>query len=107
MPPAILRRTECILAVELYLLPASYRMEHVRINVRRLLILLLGSLVLPLAGIVALDLLVGSMPWLTIGGSLIFIPLSTVLITRATLAELDMVIEKLAPIEPDQEVKMT
>jgi hypothetical protein len=74
-------------------------MKNMLINVRRLGILVLLSLVLPLAGIIILDISLGLMPFLTIGATLIFVPLSTVLVTRATLAELGLVIQAVAPLE--------
>lgn len=77
-------------------------MEHVQINVRRLAGILLASLLLPLGAALLLDLSMGWMPLLTIGATVIFIPLSTVLVIRATLAELDVVINRVAPLEPDQ-----
>lgn len=73
-----------------------------RINVQRLAGILLASLLLPLGAALVLDLSLGWMPLLTIGATVIFIPLSTVLVIRATLAELDMVINSVAPLEPDQ-----
>jgi hypothetical protein len=76
-------------------------MENMLINVRRLGMLVLLSLVLPLAGIIILDISLGLMPFLTIGATLIFVPLSTVLVTRATLAELGLVIQAVAPLEND------
>lgn len=76
-------------------------MEHVRINVRRLTGVLLASLLLPFGAAILLDLSLGWMPLLTIGATVIFIPLSTVLVIRATLAELDVVINRVAPLEPE------
>jgi hypothetical protein len=76
-------------------------MKNMLINVRRLGMLVLLSLVLPLAGVILLDISLGLMPFLTIGATLIFVPLSTVLVTRATLAELTLVIQAVAPLEND------
>lgn len=72
-----------------------------RINLRRLTVVLVASLLLPLSVALLLDLSLGWMPWLTIGATVIFVPLSTVLVVRAILAELDLVINQVAPLEPD------
>ncbi len=74
-------------------------MEHVRIDLRRLTVLLLVSLVSPLTALVVLDYATGWFPWLTIVASAICIPLSTVIVIRATLAEMDRVIQQVAPLE--------
>jgi hypothetical protein len=77
-------------------------METVRINVRRLAALVLASLVAPLAIALILDLTLGWMPMATIAAAVIFIPLSTVIVIRATLAELEIVIQAVAPLEIEQ-----
>ena len=79
------------------------RLEPVRINIRYLANCVLLSLILPGALALVLDLSLGSMPLFTIGAALIFIPLSTVIVTRATLAELDRVIQLVAPLEADRQ----
>jgi hypothetical protein len=73
-------------------------MEHIRIDLRRLTVLLLFSLVLPLSALLLLDYATGWFPWLTIVASAICIPLSTVIVIRATLAEMDRVIQIVAPL---------
>jgi hypothetical protein len=78
-------------------------MDHVRINVRRLAFYLFVSLLLPVSSALLLDLSLGLMPWLTIGATVIFVPLSTVLVIRATLTELDLVIHAVAPLEPEHQ----
>ena len=75
-------------------------MDSVRINIRRLITSILVSLVLPLGLAILLDYSLGWTPFTTIGASLFFIPLSTVIVTRVVLAELDQVIQKVAPLEP-------
>jgi hypothetical protein len=77
------------------------RMVHARINLRRLTSILVASLLLPIGAALALDLSLGWMPLLTIAATVIFVPLSTVLVVRAILAELDRVINQVAPLEPD------
>ena len=76
-------------------------METVRINVRRLAMYVLLTIVMPLTIVILLDIILGWMPILTIVATIILIPLSTVLIVRATLAEMDTVIQTVAPLEPD------
>ncbi|MFN8488354.1 MAG: hypothetical protein U0350_12220 [Caldilineaceae bacterium] len=76
-------------------------MDSVRINIRRLITSILVSLVLPLGLAILLDYSLGWTPFTTIGASLIFIPLSTVIVTRVALAELDQVIQRVAPLDPD------
>ena len=82
-------------------------LEPVRINIRYLANCVLLSLVLPGALALGLDLSLGWMPMLTIGAAIIFIPLSTVIVTRATLAELDRVIQMVAPLEADRQDSTT
>lgn len=76
-------------------------MDSVRINIRRLITSILVSLVLPLGLAILLDYSLGWTPFTTIGASLFFIPLSTVIVTRVALAELDQVIQRVAPLEPE------
>jgi F0F1-type ATP synthase assembly protein I len=72
-------------------------MQNARINVRRLAKSLFLSLLLPvfLAGIV--DAAAGTYPWFLITAAVICIPLSTVVVIRMALAELDSVIRQVAP----------
>jgi hypothetical protein len=74
-------------------------MEHVRINVRRLMALVVYSLMLPLSTLLVLDYVTGWFPWLTIAACVICIPLSTLIVIRTALAEMDRVIELVAPLE--------
>jgi uncharacterized membrane protein YgaE (UPF0421/DUF939 family) len=71
----------------------------VRINVQRLLRSVVVSLVLPLTLAILVDLQFGWFPLATIGAAVIFIPLATVIVTRAALAEMDRIIQKLAPLD--------
>jgi hypothetical protein len=75
----------------------------VRINVRRLTTLVFASLIGPLAAAILLDFSLGLTPLFTIGAALIFIPLSSLLVVRATLAEFEAVIQSVAPIEPEHQ----
>ncbi len=64
-----------------------------------MLIALIGPLVL----VILVDFALDVRPWLTIIGSLIIIPLASVIIIRATLAEVERVIQAVAPLEPSLE----
>ncbi len=72
----------------------------VRINSLRLLRKVIVTLVLPVAFAMLLDRQLGWFPLVTIGASVIFIPLSTVVVIRATLAEFDRVIQQITPLDP-------
>jgi len=76
-------------------------MQTTRLNIRRLTISILVSLVLPLVIVVLLDLNLGSTPLLTIVASLILIPISSIIVVRTVLSELDKVIQAVAPLEID------
>ena len=76
-------------------------MQTTRLNIRRLTISILVSLVLPLLIVVLLDLNLGSTPMLTIVASLILIPISSIIVVRTVLSELDKVIQTVAPLEID------
>ncbi len=58
---------------------------------------LLLSLFLPVALAIGLDLMLATLPLITMSISLICIPLATVLVTRSILAEFDKLIETVAP----------
>ncbi len=70
-----------------------------RINIQRLLRSVLTTLVLPLTLAMLIDLQFGWFPFVTIGATVIFIPLSTFIVVRAALSEMDQVIQKLAPLD--------
>jgi hypothetical protein len=74
-----------------------------RINVRSLTRSLLVSLIAPLVLVILADFALGLRPWLTIIGSLIIIPVASVIIIRATLAEFERVIQVVAPLMPPLE----
>lgn len=75
----------------------------VQINIRRLLRSLVTSLIIPLFLAVFIDMQMGWFPFITIGASVIFIPLSTIVVVRAALSEMEQLIQKVAPLpaEPD------
>lgn len=76
-------------------------MPPVCLNIRRLFKLVLLLLVMPLSISISLDIILDLLPWLTLIVSLISIPLASIVITRATLSELDKVIQQVAPKLPD------
>jgi len=59
--------------------------------------------VLPLTILILVDFALGWTPLLTIVASVIFIPLSSIIVIRATLSELDRVIQAVAPVELDSQ----
>jgi len=71
-----------------------------RLNARRLLMILMFSLILPVLVCVVIDILFDLMPLLTIISSTICIPLASLLIIKITLSEFDRVIQDVAPEEP-------
>ena len=73
----------------------------VRINSLRLLRKVIITLILPVALAMLIDRQLGWFPLVTIGASVIFIPLSTVVVIRATLAEFDRVIQQITPLDPE------
>lgn len=74
------------------------RSMTVRINIRRLAVSVLLSFLLPVTSAMLVDWQLGLFPWLTIGASIIFIPLSTFIVIRAALAEMDQLIQEVAPL---------
>jgi hypothetical protein len=78
-------------------------MQTKRINIRRLTLGVLVSLVLPLVIVVLLDLNLGLTPLLTIVASVVLIPLSSIIVIRSVLSELDRVIQEVAPLEIDSQ----
>jgi hypothetical protein len=70
----------------------------VRISVQRLLRSVVTTFVLPMALAMWTDWQLALFPLVTIGATVIFMPLATVIVIRAALAEMDQVIQKVAPI---------
>lgn len=69
----------------------------IRVNVLLLLQRVVLTLVAPMSIALGADLLLSSFPWLTIGACIVFIPLSTVVVSKTALHELSKVIEQVAP----------
>ena len=76
-------------------------MKAPRVDVRRLLLILLLIVMLPLTGALMFDLALGSWPLLTIFGAVIVLPAGTFFLSRAALNEMNKVIAEVAP--PDDE----
>lgn len=74
-------------------------MQTPRVDVRRLLRVLLFAGVLPLTALILIDLAVGLWPILTIFGAAVVLPLGSFLVSRAALDEFNRVIEEVAPLE--------
>ena len=74
-------------------------MQNLRLDVRHLTKLVLFFAVLPLGIGIALDIATGLLPYITIVVGIIFLPLASFFLTRATLSELDRIIQQLAPEE--------
>jgi len=72
-------------------------MHNRHINLRRLTQTFLFVLVLPSSFAVALDLLSGFFPYITIAAVLIVFPVAAIVISRTALQELERVIEEVAP----------
>jgi len=70
-----------------------------QIDVKLLIQYILLTLVLPFVIAITVDLVFDFMPFFTIGAIVIFIPLSTVVVIRKSLMELNRVLDAVAPIE--------
>lgn len=73
----------------------------VRINIQRLSLRLIFSLIVPMALTILIDLQGGWFPWLTIVASAIFIPFSTIVVIRTALSEMDRVVQLIAPVKQE------
>ena len=71
----------------------------IRIDLWRGVKALLLTLVIPMSIVVISDLAMGTLPWLTIAGVIICIPLATIVVNRTVLAEFDRVVAIVAPEE--------
>ncbi len=77
----------------------------VRINVHRVAKTLLLTLVIPVSAAILIDVFTGTLPVMTIVASLLCIPLSSVVVGRTLVAEMDRVISIVAPEAPDEETE--
>ena len=76
---------------------------QVRIDWRRLVKWLLATLIVPVLLAILFDLLIATLPILTLITSLICIPVATIFVSRAILSEMDRVLTVLAPEVPELE----
>ena len=76
-------------------------MDGPRVDVRRLLKVLLLSMLLPLGAMTVLDYFVGTWPFLTIISLAVILPIGTLLTSRAALTEMNRVIAEVAPPDDD------
>jgi len=74
-------------------------MDSVFIDIRRLIQTLVLSLFLPLSIALSIDIFYGYMPFCTIFAVTIFIPLSTVIVIRTVLSQMDNMLQEIAPIQ--------
>ncbi len=72
-------------------------MAHIRVNVGRMTLVLLVTLIMPLIIGVCLDLLIESTPWITVGMSILSLPISAFFVVRQGKYEMERVIEAVAP----------
>lgn len=75
----------------------------IRIDLWRGVKALLLTLVIPMSIAVISDMAMGTLPWLTIAGVIICIPLATIVVNRTVLAEFDRVVTMVAPKEDPAE----
>jgi hypothetical protein len=73
-------------------------MHTKRINLWLLTRLFFLVLVLPCTAALAADLLLGTLPFVTIAAIVIFFPTAAIVISRTALSELDRVIAEVAPL---------
>lgn len=74
-------------------------MREPRLNVRYLTRLIFLLMLLPLGMGVIADLILDLTPFVTIATGIIFIPVASFFVTRASLSELDKVIQTISPDE--------
>lgn len=72
-----------------------------RINIQRLFKSLISALIIPMFVVAVVDYNLASLPLLTVIASLVLIPLSTIVVVRTILAELDRVLEIVSPADVD------
>ena len=80
-------------------------MDTVFIDVRRLVQTLILSLFLPMSIALSIDIFYGYMPFCTIFAVTVFIPLSTVIVIRTILSQMDSMIQEIAPLNMQENVQ--
>ena len=76
-------------------------MQEPRVDIRRLLRVLLFAGIVPLIFLIWIDLASGYWPIFTLAGIAIFLPLGSFLVGRAALDEMNKVIDEVAPLEEE------
>lgn len=71
-----------------------------RIHARRLAVALVLSLLLPVGIALLADLTLGSWPWLTMGISLVCIPVATIVVGGMAVQEMNRIVRLVAPEPP-------
>jgi hypothetical protein len=74
-------------------------MPETRLNLRRLASALFLGVILPISIALLIDLMLGTLPLVTIVGIVIFMPLGALWLGRVSLSELNRVIDVVAPVE--------
>ena len=77
------------------------QMQEPRVDIRRLLRVLLFAGIVPLIFLIWIDLASGYWPIFTLAGIAIFLPLGSFLVGRAALDEMNKVIDEVAPLEEE------
>ena len=72
-------------------------MAKTRVNVRRMTLVLLVTLIMPLIIGVCLDLLIETFPWITVSMGIVSLPFSAFFVVRQGKYEMEQVIEAVAP----------
>lgn len=72
-------------------------MANTRVNVGRMTLVLLVTLIMPLIIGVCLDLLVETSPWITVSLGILSLPVSAFFVVRQGKHEMERVIEAVAP----------
>jgi F0F1-type ATP synthase assembly protein I len=72
-------------------------MTNTRVNVGRMTLVLLVTLIMPLIIGVCLDLLIDTSPWITVCMGIISLPFSAFFVVRQGKYEMERVIEAVAP----------
>ena len=82
-------------------------MNHQRIDLRKLALILMFVLVVPSVLLWSIDQILGTTPILTIAAILLCFPTAAFLLNRTALQEMDRVIQEVAPLLPDAEIVET
>ena len=76
-------------------------MSEARVNIRRLLFVLLLGVIFPICTALLIDLSFDTLPFATIAALVIFLPLGAFWLSRVSLGEFNRVIAEVAPEDDD------